>query len=55
MTRPTRLEILEYALEGARTEYGIWSGAMNDEQEQTLEDHIEWLESEIKRITQKEQ
>jgi hypothetical protein len=55
MPRPTRLEILEYALEGARTERGIWSGAMTEEQEELLDDHIEWLAGEIERVNAKEQ
>lgn len=50
MARPTRLEILEYALEGATTERGLWSGAMSFEQEEELDRHIEWLEKEIERV-----
>lgn len=53
MKKPSRLEILEYALEGARAEYGIWLGAMTEEQERQLADHIEWLESEIQRVKEK--
>ena len=53
MRRPSRLEILEYALEGALTERGIWSGAMTEEQEDELDEHIEWLESEIQRVKEK--
>ena len=50
MTRPSRLEILEYALAGAQTERGIWSGAMPDEEAETLDAHIEWLKQEIARV-----
>lgn len=44
MKRPSRLEILEYALEGAQTRHGVWSGAMDSEEESELDRHIAWLE-----------
>ena len=50
MTRPSRLEILEYALQGAQTERGIWSGAMPDDEADILDTHIVWLEREIARV-----
>ena len=53
MRRPTRLEILEYALEGATTERGIWSGAMDWEDEDQLTADIEWLEAEIARVKER--
>lgn len=55
MSRPSRLEILEYALEGALTERGIWSGAASEEDEAELDAHIEWLEAEIARVKEKQQ
>lgn len=55
MRRPNRLEILEYALEGAITERGIWSGAMSDGEEELLNSHIKWLEAEIARVKEKQQ
>lgn len=50
MTRPSRLEILEYALQGAVTERGLWSGGMEEWEEDQLAEHIEWLEMEIARV-----
>lgn len=50
MSRPSRLEILKYALEGARTERGVWSGAMGEAEEEQLDADIEWLEAEIARV-----
>lgn len=50
MKRPPRLAILEYALQGAQTERGIWSGAMTEEAEAELDADIEWLEAEISRV-----
>jgi hypothetical protein len=50
MTRPSRLEILEYALEGAQTQRGIWSGEMGVREEAELDAHIDWLEREIARV-----
>lgn len=49
MKRPTRLEILEYALEGATTQRGLWSGELSAKEEAELDNHIEWLEKEIQR------
>ena len=55
MKRPPRLAILEYALEGACTERGIWSGAMTEEAEAELDADIEWLETEIARVKAKQE
>jgi hypothetical protein len=52
MTRPSRLEILEYALEGAVTLRGI-SDPSDEEYMDELEDHRDWLAAEIKRVKDK--
>ena len=44
----SRMEVLQYALEGACTRRGIWSGAMDDYEEQELEDDIKELSRRIK-------
>lgn len=53
MSRPSRLELLEYALEGATTRRGIWAGCdlMSEKEGDTLDEHIIWLETEIARVT----
>ncbi len=53
MSRPSRLEILEYALEGVTTLRGVWAGcdSMSEEEESTLDGHLAWLEAEIARVT----
>ncbi len=54
MKRPSRLEILEYALDGVRAYYGTYSGQFSDDEEAELDDHIEWLKAEIVRVRQRQ-
>lgn len=54
MRRPSRLEILEYALEGVNTLWGTQVGALTEWEEEELEDHREWLKDEIKRVKEKQ-
>lgn len=50
MARPSRLDILRYALTGALTDRGTCSvGEEYDEYLDQLDKDIEWLEREIKR------
>lgn len=56
MTRPSRLEILEYALEGATMQRGTHVGCpdLYEEWLDELDAHIEWLESEIARVKRRQ-
>ena len=51
---PTKLDILEYAIEGAKTYRGLWSGEMTEEEEESLDDHILYLEQKILLQRQKQ-
>ncbi len=50
-TRPSRLEILEYAKEGLNTLIGTGSGYEYEEVLQEYEEHREWIEAEITRVS----
>lgn len=54
MSRPTRLEILEYALTGVQTEMGLNSGQLTDDEWKYLDKHETWLIEEIKRVKEKQ-
>lgn len=54
MPRPTRLEILEYALEGVQTKLGVWSGALEEDEQEFYESHEEWLKQEIQRVKERQ-
>ncbi len=48
--RLTKLEILEYALEGAQTYRGLYSGQMDEEEEEQVDFDISSLQSKIERL-----
>jgi len=45
--RIPRLEVLHYALEGACTRRGVWSGAMDEDSAEELDKDIEELKRRI--------
>ena len=51
MTRIPKIQLLEYALEGAKMIFGINSGQLTDEEEALLQKHIEELERRIVKAT----
>jgi hypothetical protein len=53
MKRLSRLDILEYALAGARTERGIYSGLMSEEEEGQLDEDIAEIERRIARTNRR--
>jgi L-ribulose-5-phosphate 3-epimerase UlaE len=50
MKRPSRLDILKYALDGVKTYYGLYSGQFSIDEEDEILDHIDWLTEEIDRV-----
>lgn len=46
-----KLDLLQYALSGAQTERGIWSGAMEEAEEELLNADIREIERRIKLVT----
>ncbi len=53
MSRPTRLEILEYAIEGLRNLIGTGTGYESEEVLEEYGRHQDWIEKELKRIKEK--
>lgn len=51
MTRPSRQQILEYALSGLRTEIGIHPCPNEYPDEiREYEEHFEWIEKELEKL-----
>lgn len=53
MSRPSRLELLEYAVEGLRTLIGTGTGYEDEEVLECYEHDLEWIEDEIKRVKER--
>lgn len=49
-----KLDVYKYALEGAKNERGMQSGAMSDEYAEQLDKDIEYLEKRVEELTAKE-